>query len=245
MTDLHVHTNFCDGQNSPEEMVLSAIEKGVKRLGLVVHSYVPFDPLSCVSMERIEDYVYEISLLKKKYADKIEILCGVEQDLYSQQQSGLFDYSIGSVHYLKQGGKYKAVDDTPEIFGEMLENDYGGDIYSCAEDYFGAVSQLGEKKPDIIGHFDLIKKFRRLFPFDDNEPRYVRAWQRAADILLKLKVPFEVNLGGILRGWIDEPYPSPAIIKYLKQHGAKLILSSDAHRKEDIAGLFGKYAEMI
>ena len=27
--DLHTHTVFCDGKNTPEEMVLSAIEKGL------------------------------------------------------------------------------------------------------------------------------------------------------------------------------------------------------------------------
>ena len=42
-SDLHAHTNFCDGKNSPEEMVKSAIEKGLKKIGLVVHSYTDFD----------------------------------------------------------------------------------------------------------------------------------------------------------------------------------------------------------
>ena len=28
--DLHMHTTFCDGKNTPEEMVLSAIDKGLE-----------------------------------------------------------------------------------------------------------------------------------------------------------------------------------------------------------------------
>ena len=31
--DFHMHTTFCDGKNSPEDMVLGAIEKGLKRVG--------------------------------------------------------------------------------------------------------------------------------------------------------------------------------------------------------------------
>ena len=44
LCDFHVHTSFCDGRDEPEKMVFSAVEKGVERLGLVVHSYVEFDP---------------------------------------------------------------------------------------------------------------------------------------------------------------------------------------------------------
>ncbi len=244
MTDLHVHTFFCDGRDSPEDMVLSAVSKGVKRLGAVVHSYVPFDVMSCVPLEKVEDFVYEISLLKKKYRDEIELYCGIEADLYSQQDLSPFDYSIGSVHYLKQGEKYIAIDDTPEILKDMIDEYYGGDSVACAADYFKTVSLLAEKKPDIIGHFDLIKKFSSLIPIDEDDPKYRAAWMEAADTLLKLKVPFEVNTGGISRGWTSEPYPSKEIAQYILSHGGRLILSSDAHRKEDIAYGFDRFADM-
>lgn len=235
LCDFHVHTNFCDGRDEPEKMVLSAIEKGVKRLGLVVHSYVPFDPLSCIPIERTEDYLYEISLLKKKYAGKIDLFCGIEKDLYSQQDTEPFDFVIGSVHYLKHDGRYKPVDETPEIFKEMIDENYGGDFYACAEDYFAAAERLTDMKPDIIGHFDLIKKFSSVVPFDEKNERYRSAWRAAADSLIKLGVIFEINFGGISRGWISKTYPSDEIINYLKSKGARLIKSSDAHRAEDIA----------
>ena len=41
--DYHVHTNFCDGKSAPEEIVLSAVEKGVPTLGFATHSYLDFD----------------------------------------------------------------------------------------------------------------------------------------------------------------------------------------------------------
>ena len=49
-TDLHVHTTYCDGKNTPEEVVLSAIEKGVERLGFSGHAYTSFDESYCMSV---------------------------------------------------------------------------------------------------------------------------------------------------------------------------------------------------
>ena len=37
--NLHTHTTYCDGNNSPEEMVLDAISAGFNVLGFSGHSY--------------------------------------------------------------------------------------------------------------------------------------------------------------------------------------------------------------
>ena len=96
---------------------------------------------------------------------------------------------------------------------------------------------------DIIGHFDLITKFIEQEPaFDVNHPRYVKAWQKAADILLNSGKPFEINTGAISRGYRTEPYPSREIREYIRQHGGKMILSSDSHQKDTIAYRFDEYA---
>lgn len=240
MTDLHTHTFFCDGKSSPEEMVLSALKKGVRRLGILAHSYVPFDDC-CIPLGRVEEFKSEVNRLKEKYRGEIDILLGVEADFYSPQDLDGFDYVIGSVHYLKHGEEYVAVDDTPEILKCMIDEHYGGDFLSCAEDYFATVAKWVQKSPTVIGHFDLIKKFRHDIPFDDQDPRYKAAWKSAADALLALDVPFEVNTGGIGRGYLDEPYPSTEIAEYIKSNGGKLILSSDAHRPEDICFEFDKW----
>ena len=89
--DLHVHTNFCDGKKSPEEVVKKAIELNMEKLGLLVHSYTFFDESYCVKKELQKQFVDEINFLKEKYADKIQILCGVEQDYYSSEPTDMFD----------------------------------------------------------------------------------------------------------------------------------------------------------
>lgn len=45
--NLHSHTTFCDGKNSAEEMVVSAIDHGFDVFGFSGHSYTPFDESYC------------------------------------------------------------------------------------------------------------------------------------------------------------------------------------------------------
>ena len=75
LEDMHVHTKYCDGKNSPEEIVISTINKGIKKIGILVHSYTFFDTTYCVKEEEISKFLHEINNLKSKYLDKIEILC--------------------------------------------------------------------------------------------------------------------------------------------------------------------------
>jgi len=99
-------------------------------------------------------------------------------------------------------------------------------------------------KCDIIGHFDLMTKFIEVDPsMDLHHPRYVKAWQQAADALLKTGKPFEVNMGAISRGYRTSPYPSAEIRQYIREHGGKMLLSSDAHQKENIAYRFSDFGE--
>lgn len=70
------------------------------------------------------------------------------------------DYVIGSVHYIKIGGEYFSVDESAEKFKALAENQFGGDYYALAEEYFRLVSDVVDKtKATIIGHFDLVSKF--------------------------------------------------------------------------------------
>ena len=93
---------------------------------------------------------------------------------------------------------------------------------------------------------DLITKFIEREPlFDTSHPRYVRAWQRAADELLKSGVPFEINTGAISRGYRTEPYPDRGIVAYIKEHGGRLVLSSDSHSAANIAFGFEIYEALL
>lgn len=245
--DLHCHTTYCDGNHTPEEMVLAAVEKGLTTVGVSAHSYTFFDTSYCMQKEAVPRYLAEMHYLRAKYFDRIRVLCGVEQDYYSDFPTDDFDYVIGSVHYLKCSGDYVPVDETPEILKEAAGKYFSGDIYALCEQYFGTVADVVNKTScDIIGHFDLISKFtERCDLIDVHHPRYVAAWKAAADSLLKTGVPFEINTGAISRGYRTSPYPSAEIITYLKAHWGELILSSDAHSADAVAFQFDQYETLI
>ncbi len=244
--DLHCHTAYCDGADPPEQMILAAIEKGLDTIGISAHSYTFFDTSYCMQQQDVTRYLEELHYLRAKYFDRIHVLCGIEQDYYSDYPTDDFDYIIGSVHYLKCGEAYVPVDESPEILKNACEKYFGGDIYALCEAYFcTAADVVRQTSCDIIGHFDLIAKFAEREPlFDCSHPRYAAAWKAAADELLRTGVPFEINMGAMSRGYRTSPYPSAEIIDYVKANGGRFVLSSDAHSADAIAYHFEEYESL-
>lgn len=245
--DLHMHTAYCDGKDTPEDMVLSAVDKGLDTVGISSHSYTFFDESYCMQKEDIPRYIAELRYLRAKYFGRIHVLCGVEQDYYSDYPTDEFDYIIGSVHYIKVGDEYIPVDESVEILRAAVQKHFGGDVYALCELYFDTVADVAEKTGcDVIGHFDLISKFIEREPlFDTEHPRYVKAWKAAVDRLVTYDVPFEINTGAISRGYRTQPYPDEEMIAYIKAKGGRLILSSDAHSKENVAYKFEEYESLL
>ena len=241
--DLHMHTCYCDGSAAPEDMVISAIEKGLSTVGVSGHSYTFFDESYCMQKAEVPRYLAECRYLRAKYFDRIHVLCGVEQDYYSDYPTDEFDYVIGSVHYVKVDEEYIPVDESVAILKNAVEKHFNGDIYALCELYFATVADVVNKTDcDIIGHFDLISKFIEREPlFDFRHPRYVAAWQKAVDTLLRYDVPFEINTGAISRDYRTSPYPNEDMIAYIKEHGGRFVLSSDAHSTDAIAYKFEEY----
>lgn len=245
--DLHMHTTFCDGKNSPEEMIISGIKKGLKTIGISGHCNTGFDETYCMTAPVMKTYFEELQRLKKAYEGKIKVLCGIEQDYFAGKPKLNFDYVIGSVHYIHKNGCYLSVDHNESITINDVKEHYDGDYYAYAEDYYKLVSDvLNNTGADIIGHFDLVTKFNEGYKlFDETNPRYVSAWKAAVDKLLPYGKPFEVNTGAISRGYRTSPYPSLPILEYIKEKGGKVILSSDSHSAENICFQFDKWEKYI
>lgn len=242
----HTHTPYCDGKNTAEEMVLAAIERGFCTLGFSGHSFLHFDTSYPMPLEVYDTYVAEINALKEKYKDKIRILCGIEQDYFSPAPTQKFDYVIGSVHYVEKNGEYVVLDLDVNDMKNGAAQLYGGDIYALVEDYYSLLGGVVDKTgADIVGHFDILTKFHEQTPlFDTNHPRYVAAWQAAADKLLKKDVIFEINTGAIARGRRTFPYPNEDILLYLAERGASFCINSDCHYAEKIDFWFDEAAEL-
>ena len=244
--DFHTHTTFCDGKDTPEAMVKAAVERGFSHIGFSAHAHTPCDESYCLSVAKTALYKQTVAALKEEYKEQITVLCGIEQDRYSDLSTADYDYVIGSVHYVKVAGQYIPVDETADILRQAAAAHFGGDMLALAEAYYQTVAELAALQPSLIGHLDLITKFNQGNAlFDENHPRYLAAAKGAVDALLPLGVPFEVNTGAISRGYRNTPYPAAPLLRYIGERGGRVILSGDAHSTEGLGFQFGQWLPLV
>lgn len=245
--DFHVHTRYCDGRDTPEEMIRAALRKGFQVLGFSGHSFTAFDLSCCMSREATLRYRAELAALREKYRGKLEILVGIEQDYYATDPAEGYDYIIGSVHYLETGGQYLTLDNTAAELAEGIDRCFGGDPYRLAGAYYQTVAQVVEQtRADIIGHFDLITRFQEEVPlFDPMHPRYREASEEAVRRLIPYGVPFEVNTGAMARGYRTAPYPSERLLRLIRELGGEVILTSDCHDRRYLGYAFDQATALL
>ncbi len=231
IANFHTHSRFCDGRDTPEELVLAAIEKGFAVLGFSSHSYNSSDVDFCMARGAAAAYQNEIARLKSKYNGQIDILCGIEQDIFSPESTQNYDYVIGSVHSVKKNNQYFSIDDTAERTKQIINRIYGGDFDALAEDYFNLVSEVViQTGADMIGHFDLVSKFSETLGFGESK-RFFGAAEKAIRRLIPFGKPFEINTGAMAKGIRSVPYPSPALLQIIQKCGGNIVLASACHDK--------------
>ena len=247
-SNLHTHTDFADGKHTAEEIVLLAIDAGMDVLGFSEHSFHTHPTVfGMKSPERQQEYKQEIHRLKEVYADRIKILCGIEQDSFSGIPTDVYDYVIGSVHYLSLGGELCAVDHSADVTLDAIQRHCGGDPIAYARAYFEAIARVEiDTQCDIVGHFDLLTKFdERAAIFDTSDPRYIKAGLEALDALLEKDVIFEVNTGAMSRGYRTTPYPAPIFLRRIAEKRGNVTLNSDAHHKDYLTYGFDKALQIV
>ena len=218
--NLHSHTTFCDGKNTPEEMV---------RAGVALASYRA-----------------EVLRVREEYAGQLEAFLGIERDWFWAPDGGDWDYVIGSVHYVEKDGTYLGVDHSEEIFLQNVERHYGGDFYAFAQDYYRLVGEIPERTGcQIVGHFDLISKFNEGDKlFDTGHPRYVDAAMAALDRLAGKDVICEINTGAMSRGYRSAPYPAPALLRAMRERNIPICITGDSHNVAALLHAFPQAAEL-
>lgn len=244
LVNLHTHTNLCDGNNTPEEMVLSAIDKGFDVLGFSGHGYTAHDLSYC--MKDMDEYITIISMLKEKYKDKIQIYTGVEEDVTFLHNRKKYDYILGSNHYVIKDGKFYSIDHKKENFPQLLKL-FDNDSLKLAENYYELlVDYVKKRKPDIIGHFDLITKYDETeFACYFSNLKYHRLAEKYLLSAMEADCIFEVNTGAISRGYRTSVYPYENLLGILCKNGAKIILSSDSHSKDTLDFYFAETISML
>ena len=168
--NLHCHTTFDDGKNSPEEMVLAAIGAGLAGIGVSLHC--PIDGgrgLEAPQRGTRPRFLDEMRRLREKYADKIAVWCGLEYDMDAARRSvPPYDYIIGSCHMLSG----IAIDNDPETAAHLIAF-YGGAERAAAQ-YFARLSAMADyPEIAIVGHFDLPTKYNeRAHLYNTAAPAY-------------------------------------------------------------------------
>ena len=234
---VHTHTTLCDGKGTPEEMAAAACAAGVKYYGFSGHSFSPNPADFGYNLPPdTTEYRNKVLSLREEYAGRMEILLGIEWDSWTAGDPEGYDYWIGSVHAVRDAdGGYYAVDNTPEALGECIERVFGGDPYALIEDYYKAVAAMAARKPDILGHIELVTKYieKRAF-FDENEPRYRKAALDALHAVDPSATLLEINTGAMSRGWRTTPYPSRFLLEEWRRMGGRIIVTADTHHPDTI-----------
>lgn len=234
MFDLHTHHDRCGHAfGDMESYIRSAIDRGLRAIGVSDHSpYFADDadhpaPKLAMAKGEFPRYIAQALTLKKKYENEIEVLVGVESDIFPQWFSLYadtyrlypLDYVIGSVHI--SGGKHLSERKlwAPLADAQMEEEKY---------DYFNLLQQ-GAKSGlfDIIGHMDLIKRYYKQF-FTSCRTQIDETLQVFADT----GVVVEVNTSGMLR---QEGFsPCDEVLERARFYNVQLTFGSDSHRSERV-----------
>lgn len=246
--NLHIHTLYADGKNTPEEMVLLAIEKGFDSIGFSEHTYLDFSDYPYqMTVEDMFRYRAEVLSLKEKYKGKIEIFCGLEYDFYSNVPTEGFDYLLGSMHYLDFAGNRLGFDRGVKEVEAYVRDNFGGNGLAFAKKYFEALKLLpSAAKIDVLAHFDvLIKTNQTLHFIDTASAEYIKYGIEAIHDI-KGKIPlFEINSGGVARGYNNIPYPQMEFLKEFKNCGFGAIITSDCHDARLIDCYYKEMRELL
>ena len=58
--DLHIHSSYCDGNDTVEEIIKHAISLEMETVGILAHSYTPFDEEPCIKEEDIPNNISNV-----------------------------------------------------------------------------------------------------------------------------------------------------------------------------------------
>lgn len=248
MLDYHIHTTFRDGCHSLDENIEFAIYKGLTEIGISEHFGIMPDnykeafgdinfgideeelslkKISPFSMRgSLREYFTHLDLAKEKYKDKIMVKKGLEMDLfacnvdYSYKFVNSFkpDYIIGSVHSLNTIGFHDL-----ESFKRIKEKDY--------IEYIEALTEFAKnKKMDIVGHINMYNGF---INFPDYSVLYP-SFEKLVKVCKENNMVIEYNTGCLGEKFDLDFY----FISLCGKYDVPMILTSDAHNKNNIANMF-------
>jgi histidinol-phosphatase (PHP family) len=239
--DHHVHSRFSwDSDSSLEALVGAARRVGVG--GFVLTDHVEFDPLdpgfgeydyasARAAWEEIQSLTPDLKIrFGAEISHQQKRLPEIREFLHARR----YHWVIGAVHHV---GREEISNYVARVEGEGIP------IEECLSGYFKACLQGVESNLyDCLGHLDFPKRYSRRGPDLTGEfwlRHYGKEIRSVLSACLDFGVFLEVNTGSYRVGF-SEPYPGWAILDlYRRLGGSEVVLSSDAHRPEDVGTAYG------
>lgn len=240
MFDVHMHSHFsADCSVSMENMVIGAIQKGLKGICFTEHIDYDYPDDSIVFEFNLKEYDLELMRLREKYEAEIEIQKGVEIGVQPHilhryeklMDEETFDFVICSMHTTdRKSLHYK------EIFeGRTVEEAfelYYAEYLSCIKNF---------KRFNVLGHVDLIKRYTDR----PSSHLFHDALTEIFNVIIPNGQGIELNTSGVRYG-LAHALPSEDVLKLYKQCGGEIItLGSDAHRESELAFQFQESLELL
>jgi len=237
LIDYHIHTAMsADAKGDIADYVKTARDRGLMEIGFSDHFHLEKQDYS-MSYEKLAQYVEKVRSYKEhadfpvKLGLEVDFIPGLDSEIEKVVNLERFDYVIGSVHFIDNWGF-----DDPRYISEYQKWDIA-ELY-CT--YFSLVQQCASSWLfDIIGHVDLIKKFKY-----KPKTHMTNVFKETVKILKKSKVVVEVNTGG-LRTPCKEIYPSKTLLQMCFDNGIPVTLGSDAHMPQDVGKNFDDVLKLI
>jgi histidinol-phosphatase (PHP family) len=238
--DSHSHTQYSKhARGTVDELVRSAIARGVSILTITDHAPFPLDRSNRLLRSELNRYFEDVNEAKHHYAEQITVLAGLESDYspgyepYLAEMLGEVnpDFVIGSIHYVFVGERKVNVWDLQDMHHP-----------AALEAYFDSVrGLLGCGLFDAVGHVDTVLRTGM------GEDAFLLWFRPLMPLMIEGGVSYEINASGARKSILDSfgvevldgvSYPSRRLVAELELLGASFTIGSDAHRPEDVgAGL--------
>jgi len=253
----HTHSHFSDGSKPAENFVIEAISHGMTDLGFSDHAPMPFESTYAIPSGQLEAYCIEIARLKDVFANKLNIFLGLEIDFIPSLMDNFserilqakLDYSIGSIHLVGNGSKenlWFTDGRNVETYDEGLKTFFDNDIRKAVRAFYHQTNQMIESQSfDIVGHFDKVKMHNHNRFFTEDEKWYVALVFETLDLIKQKGLIVEVNTRGRYKKRSDSLFPSDFILQRMHTLNIPVIISSDAHKPQELQLLFGEALEAV
>ena len=230
----------CHAQGRLEDVLEAAVRAGFSSYGVSEHAPKQRDAdlyedeaglTAADTQDRFRAYAACAFELRDAFADRLEVLVGFETDAvppdrYGEWMASLraqapFDYVVGSVHHVADF----PIDVSEELYWRAADA-YGGPR-ALERAYFERLAQLvGELRPEVVGHLDLIRWIQGQNPELDRE---VWPWvERVLEAALDTGALLDVNTSPLRKGF-GPIYPLPPILERARELGVRVTLGDDSH----------------